>query len=67
MKKNIGTADKIVRLLIAIVIGILFFTHRIEGTTAAVLLVVASVMLLTALVGICPLYIPFKIRTNKNH
>ena len=65
MKKNMGTADKVIRILIAIVIAALFFTNFITGTLGIVLLVLAAVFLLTSVVSFCPLYLPFGIRTNK--
>jgi hypothetical protein len=63
MKKNMGNADRIIRILIAIVIGILYFTGTISGTLGIVLLVLAGVFVLTSLVGTCPLYAPFGIKT----
>lgn len=65
MKQNIGTADKIIRMIIAIIVGVLIFTGAIKGTAALVLGILAAVFVLTALAGTCPLYIPFKISTKK--
>jgi hypothetical protein len=65
MKKNMGNVDRIVRVLIAVVIAILFFTKVISGTLGIVLLVLGGVFLLTSLVGFCPLYAPFGIKTCK--
>jgi len=65
MKKNMGTADKVIRILVAIVIAALFFTNVISGTLGIVLLVLAAIFLLTSVVSFCPLYLPFGIRTNK--
>ena len=65
MKKNMGLADRLVRILIAAVIAVLFFTGVIEGTLGIILLVVAGVFVLTSLVSVCPLYMPFGIRTCK--
>ncbi len=56
MKKNMGNADRIIRLLLAVVVGILYFTNTITGTLGIVLLVLAGVFVLTSLVSICPLY-----------
>ena len=56
MKKNMGSADKIIRIIIAIVIAILFYTNVISGTLGIVLLVLAGVFVLTSLIGFCPLY-----------
>jgi hypothetical protein len=60
-----GTADKVIRILVAIVIAILFFTNVISGTLGIVLLVLAAIFLLTSVVSFCPLYLPFGINTGK--
>jgi hypothetical protein len=65
MKKNMGTIDKVIRILVAIVIAVLFFTHTISGTLAIILLIIAGIFILTSLVGLCPLYLPFGISTLK--
>lgn len=65
MKTNMGTADRILRFLAAIAIGILYFTNQISGLTAIILLIIGAVLLLTSIVGFCPLYFPFHFRTNK--
>ena len=56
MKKNMGNADRIVRLLVAAVVAVLYFTNVISGILGIVLLVVAGVFVLTSLVSFCPLY-----------
>ena len=63
MKKNMGTIDKSVRILIALVVAVLFFTNVISGTLALVLLILSAVFLLTSFISFCPLYIPFGINT----
>lgn len=65
MKKNMGSADKTIRLLIAASIAALYFTGTISGTLAVVLGVLAVVFVVTSLMGFCPLYLPFGIRTCK--
>lgn len=59
MKKNMGTLDRIIRLIIAAAVAILFFTDVINGAWAIVLLVLAGIFLLTSLIGFCPLYTIF--------
>jgi hypothetical protein len=68
MKKNMGTADRVIRFIIAAVIGVLYYTGTISGTLGTVLLVLAAVFVLTSFVSFCPLYAPFGISTcpNKN-
>ena len=63
MKKNMGNADRIIRILIAAVIATLFFTNVITGTLGIVLLVLAGVFVLTSVVSFCPLYAPFGLST----
>ncbi len=63
--KNMGKADKIIRLLIAVVVTILFLNQVITGVLGIVLVVLAGVFVLTSLIGTCPLYLPFKINTNR--
>jgi len=65
MKKNMGSADKIVRVLFAIIIAILYFTNQITGAAAIVLGVFAVVLLLTSVMGFCPLYSMIKLSTIK--
>jgi hypothetical protein len=65
MKKNMGTADKAVRILIAVIIAILFFTNVISGLLGFILLALAVIFVLTSLISFCPLYMPFGINTGK--
>lgn len=65
MKTNVGIIDRVIRILVALVIIGLYFTHVITGTLAIVLIVLAVVFLLTALLRFCPLYLPFDINTWK--
>lgn len=65
MKKNMGTIDRAIRTIIAITIGVLYFTGQISGLAAIILGVLAVVFLLTSLVGSCPLYLPFGLSTQK--
>jgi hypothetical protein len=63
MKKNMGTADRVIRFIIAAVIGVLYYTGTISGTLGIVLLVLAGVFLLTSFISFCPLYAPFGLST----
>jgi hypothetical protein len=59
MKKNMGSADRIIRVIIAAIFGVLYFT----GTIGILLLILSGVFVLTSLIGFCPLYAPFGIKT----
>ncbi len=65
MKKNIGAVDKVLRIIIAAGITILFFTDVISGTLGIILMVVASVFVLVSFIGFCPLYLPCGLSTRK--
>ncbi len=65
MKKNMGSTDRLIRTVIAIIIAILYFTKAISGTLGLVLLIVALVFALTSLISFCPLYSVFGINTCK--
>ncbi len=60
-----GSADRIIRILIALVIITLYFTNMISGTLAIVLLVLSGVFILTSLISFCPLYTLFGLNTCK--
>lgn len=65
MKQNMGTTDKIIRLIVAVVFAALYFTGAVSGTAGLVLVVLGAVFVLTSLVSFCPLYLPFGINTCK--
>ncbi|WP_297795541.1 DUF2892 domain-containing protein [uncultured Eudoraea sp.] len=65
MKKNMGSADRIIRLIVAAIIAVLYFNGTITGTLGIVLLVLAGVFVLTSFVSFCPLYAPFGLSTCK--
>lgn len=60
-----GTTDKMIRIVIAIVLGILYYTGTITGSLALVALGLAAIFVLTSLISFCPLYLPFGINTCK--
>jgi hypothetical protein len=62
-----GTTDKMIRILIAAVIGVLYLTHVITGTLALVLIVLAIIFAATSFMSFCPLYLPFGISTKKKN
>lgn len=60
-----GTTDKIIRIVIAVLFAVLFFTKAVTGVAGIILLVLAAVFILTSVIGSCPLYLPFGINTCK--
>ncbi|HET6348601.1 MAG TPA: DUF2892 domain-containing protein [Candidatus Krumholzibacteria bacterium] len=65
MKKNMGAADRSIRIVVALIVIALYLTHRINGVVAIVLGIIAAAFLLTSVMGWCPGYIPLKFSTNK--
>jgi hypothetical protein len=66
MKPNMGSIDRIIRVILAIVFAVLYFTGTVTGALGIILLILGIVFLLTSLVSFCPLYLPFKINTRKS-
>lgn len=65
MKTNMGSADSVIRILVAAAVIALYFGNLISGLTTIVFLVLAGIFMLTSLIRFCPLYVPFGIFTNK--
>lgn len=65
MNANMGTVDKAIRMLAAVIIVILYFTNIISGTWAIILLAVAGIFIATSFMSFCPIYLPFGISTKK--
>ena len=65
MKTNLGLTDRIIRILFAVVVAILFFTNQISGVAAIILGLLAIILLVTGLVSFCPIYAALKLSTAK--
>jgi len=65
MKSNMGTADRVIRILVAIVIAILYFTNQISEIATIILGIIAIAFIFTGFVGWCPGYLPFSLSTKK--
>ncbi|PIB38166.1 MULTISPECIES: DUF2892 domain-containing protein [Maribacter] len=65
MKKNMGSADKTIRIIIALAVFALYYFNVIGGTLAYVLMALAAIFLLTSFISFCPLYTLFGINTCK--
>jgi hypothetical protein len=65
MKPNVGTVDKIIRIALAVLVAILYFTNVISGTLGIILLVLAAVFVLTSLVSFCPIWAVLGVNTGK--
>lgn len=64
MKPNMGTIDKAIRIVLALVVGVLYFTGQISGAVAIILGILAIVFVLTSLISFCPLYLPLGVSTR---
>lgn len=67
MKKNMGSIDKLIRVIVAFAIITLYALNVVEGTLGNVLLVLAGVFLVTSFLSFCPLYAPLGISTCKKN
>jgi drug/metabolite transporter superfamily protein YnfA len=56
MKKNMGSADRIIRIVAAIVFAVLYFTGTVTGAFGIVLIVLGGIFVVTSLISFCPLY-----------
>lgn len=65
MKKNVGSLDGMIRVIVAGLLAILILTSAVTGVWAVILGILAAIMLFTAFIGVCPLYWPFGISTRK--
>lgn len=65
MTKNMGSTDRMIRIVVAVAIAALYFTGTIGGTLAVVLAIVAGAFFVTSLIGWCPSYLPFGLSTRK--
>jgi hypothetical protein len=63
MKKNVGSVDRVVRIVLAALFAVLYFTKTVEGTAGMVLLVLGGIFLATSLISFCPLYAIFGLNT----
>jgi uncharacterized membrane protein YtjA (UPF0391 family) len=64
MKQNMGNTDRTIRIVVALIFAVLYFTGVVGGTLGIVLLVLAVVFAATSFMKFCPLYLPFKISTK---
>lgn len=60
-----GVADRTIRMIIAAILLVFFFTDRLTGTLGIILLAVAGIFVLTSLISWCPLYVLFGLKTRK--
>jgi hypothetical protein len=65
MIKNMGTVDRLVRTVLALIVVALYFSGQISGVTAIILGIIAVIFLLTSSIAFCPLYVPLKLSTRK--
>jgi hypothetical protein len=63
MKKNMGLADRVVRMIIAIVFIGLYYAEIVTGTLGIVLIAFSVIFLITSFISFCPLYLPFGLNT----
>ena len=65
MTKNMGTADRVIRIGLAIAVAVLYLSGRVRGVLGIILLIVAAVFVITSLSGRCPGYVPLGVSTRR--
>jgi hypothetical protein len=65
MKKNVGTIDKAIRILVAVIVVVLYFTHVISGVLAIILLALSAIFVVTSLLSFCPIWLALGLSTRK--
>jgi hypothetical protein len=65
MKKNMGTIDRVIRTIIAVILGILILTGVVKGIFVIILGIIAVAFLATSIFGLCPAYLPLGISTRR--
>lgn len=63
MKKNMGSVDQIIRILVAVVFGVLYYMEIVTGTLGIVLVVAAAIFAATSVLSFCPIYSIFGMNT----
>ncbi|MCC5931290.1 MAG: DUF2892 domain-containing protein [Cyclobacteriaceae bacterium] len=63
--RNMGKADRSIRIALAIIIALLYFSGVISGVLAIILGVVSLIFIATSMVSFCPMYVPFKWNTSE--
>lgn len=66
MKLNMGSPDRIVRILIAVIIAVLLFANVLQGAVAVILGIIAIIFIVTSVIGFCPLYVLLGMSTKKH-
>jgi hypothetical protein len=65
MKKNVGTIDRVIRILIAVIVVVLYFTNVISGTLGIILLALSAIFVVTSLFSFCPIWKVLGLSTRK--
>lgn len=56
MKPNMGTVDRILRVVLAAIFAYLYFSGTVTGALGLILVILGAVFILTSAIGFCPLY-----------
>jgi hypothetical protein len=65
MKRNMGIADRLIRIGLAASVAVLYFTRQLSPTAGIILGILGAIFLITGLVGFCPLYLPLRLSTRQ--
>jgi len=65
MKVNESKVDRIIRVVVGLLFLVLFLTNTVAGTLGTILLVLGALLVVTGLIGFCPIYAILKIKSSK--
>ena len=66
MKRNMSNIDRLIRAIVAVILVFLFIGDIVTGAFGIILLVLGMILLITSVIGFCPLYVLFKTSTLKD-
>jgi hypothetical protein len=67
MKQNMGILDRVIRIVLAAVVAVLYFAHQLSPVAAVIFGILAVVFLATGIAGFCPLYLPFGLSSKRKN
>ena len=67
LKENMGTADRLIRAVLAVIFVVAYFNGVTSGLTGFASIVLATIFLWTSISGVCPFYSLFHLRTKWGH
>lgn len=65
MRNNIGKIDRFLRIVVGGLLVLIFLNGTLVGLASVISLAVAAIMIITAILGTCPLYTVARCNTSE--